>query len=73
VCRSTEHFESYGLIGAYIACTGCSTILANRRDLEAAPIDHPDPEAWQREGTFVLPGAEATDPADDDLFRIAAA
>lgn len=67
-CGSADHFEQYGLIGSYIACTQCLTILANRRDEEAAPLDV-DPEQWAREGTFVLPGAEADNPADDAPFQ----
>jgi hypothetical protein len=69
-CGSTEHLEQYGIIGLYIACE-CGTILANRRDSEAAPIDMTEEQAeeWARQGTFVLPGAEAKDPADDELFR----
>lgn len=69
-CGSTEHFESYGLIGSYIVCD-CNTILALRRDIEAAPIDMTEEEAmqWVRSGSFVLKGAEAKDPADDEMFR----
>lgn len=69
VCSSTDHLSLYGLIGSYIVCAECGTILANRRDEEAAPFDR-DPEQWADEGTFVLPGAEAEDPADDELFRV---
>lgn len=67
-CGSTDHFEQYGLIGTYIACGQCLTILANRRDEDAAPLDQ-DPEQWADEGTFVLAGAEAVDPADDEPFK----
>jgi hypothetical protein len=67
-CGSTDHFEQYGLIGIYIACAECLTILANRRDEGAAPLDL-DSTQWAREGTFVLPGAEAIDPADDTPFQ----
>ena len=67
-CGSTDHFVQYGLSGTYIACGECLTILANRRDEEAAPLDS-DPEVWADEGTFVLEGAEALDPADDVLFQ----
>jgi len=66
-CGSTEHAEQYGLIGLYIVCE-CGVVLANRRDIDAAPFSR-DPDEWQREGTFVLPGAEAADPADDAIFR----
>lgn len=69
-CGSTEHLAQYGLIGSYIVCAGCWTVLANRRFAEDAPTDHPDPERWARDGTFVLPGAEAVDPADDAEFLI---
>jgi hypothetical protein len=66
-CQSHDHFEQYGLIGTYIACSQCLTILANRRDEEAAPLDR-DPEEWAAEGTFILAGAEASDPEDDRPF-----
>jgi transcription initiation factor TFIIIB Brf1 subunit/transcription initiation factor TFIIB len=70
-CGSTEHYEGYGLIGSYIVCAGCCTVLANRRDIDAAPIDMTEDQAgqWRRDGTFVLAGAEAKDPTDDDMFK----
>lgn len=58
----------YGMIGTHVTCEGCGLILANRRDEDAAPTDHADPGAWADEGSFVTPGAEAADPADDELF-----
>lgn len=69
-CGSTEHLEQYGLLGITISCDPCGTILANRRDIATAHIDMTEEqaEAWQREGTFVLAGAEARDPADDQIF-----
>jgi hypothetical protein len=69
-CGSTDHIELYGLIGSYIVCNDCGTILANRRDIEAAPTNLTEAEAieWVKAGTFVLPGAEAEDPADDEIY-----
>ena len=69
-CRATEHFEGYGLIGYYIICTGCCAVLALRRDIDAAPITmaEAEAEAWQAAGSGVLAGAEARDPADDEIF-----
>jgi hypothetical protein len=67
-CGSQDHAEQYGIIGGYIVCTECLTTLANRRDEDAAPLDQ-DPEHWARKGTFVLLGAEAVDPADDEPFQ----
>lgn len=69
-CGSTDHIESYGLIGAYIGCNDCPTILANHRDIEAAPtnLTEAEAEAWQQAGSGVLCGAEAADPADDEIF-----
>lgn len=74
-CGSTEHVSAYGTIGSHIVCAWCCTILAVRREIEAAPTHMTEAEAeeWQREGTFVLPGAEAKDPADDALFVISSA
>ena len=71
-CGSTEHLATYGIIGSYIVCAICCALLANRRDIETAPtcMTEAEAEEWQREGTFVLPGAEAKDPADDALFLI---
>ena len=70
-CGSTDHIELYGLIGSHIVCNDCGTILANQRDIEAAPTNLTEAEAnaWANAGTFVLPGAEAADPADDEFYR----
>lgn len=72
-CGETEHYEGYGIIGSYIICCSCSTILANRRDIDAAPIEltYEQAEEWQRAGTFVLAGAEAKVAADDALYTAA--
>lgn len=69
VCGSTEHHHMYGLIGTYIMCD-CTALLANRRDIDAAPTDlsETDAEAWQRAGSGILIGAEARDPADDESY-----
>lgn len=67
-CGSTAHTEQYGVIGTYIVCDGCGLLLANRRDGQAAPLDR-DPDEWAREGTFIRPGAEAANPADDVIFQ----
>jgi hypothetical protein len=68
-CRSTAHIHMYGIIGSYIVCDPCGELLANRRDIDAAPLDHPDPEQWRREGSFVREGAEATNADDDRIYR----
>lgn len=67
-CGSPEHFEGFGIVGSYILCEGCGETLAQRFDESAAPLDCQDPEAYARERSFVLPGAEARDPADDAIF-----
>ena len=70
-CGSQKHFEQYGIQGLSITCGGCWLLLANRRDREAAPVDlrsDDEIDKWFAGGTFILPGAEATDPADDELF-----
>lgn len=71
-CGSTEHYEQYGLIGTYIGCDKCGLILALRRDIEAAPIEMTEEQAtkWVKAGSFVVLGAEAKDPADDELFTL---
>ena len=82
VCGSTEHHHMYGLSGTYIICGGkyrdprdaqlrdCGALLANRRDIDAAPtnLTETEAEAWQAAGSGVLIGAEARDPADDAMF-----
>jgi hypothetical protein len=70
-CGSTDHFEGYGICGAYILCEGCSHTLAQRFDIAACPIDLTErqAEAYARKRTWVLPGAEAKDPADDAIFH----
>ena len=82
ICGSAEHHHMYGLIGTYIICGGthhgegrardCGALLANRRDIDAAPIDLTETEAqaWQAAGSGVLIGAEARDPADDAPFGL---
>lgn len=69
-CGSKEHAEHYGMSGTSIICMDCSTILANRRDEEAADTEMNEQERqqWVMEGTFVLEGAEADDPAHDKFF-----
>lgn len=68
VCGSDDHFEGYGICGLYITCEGCGRTLAQRFDIEAVPTDCDDPEAYAAARTFVLPGAEAVDPADDQIY-----
>ena len=69
-CGSNEHSLSYGVIGTYIICNDCCTILANAPDPEAANTNLSESEvkAWVKANSFVLPGAEAKDPKDDLLF-----
>lgn len=70
-CGSIEHFAGYGLIGSFIVCDACGVLLANRRDADAAPVDLRTDEqvdAWVAAGSGVLTGAEAKDPADDEMF-----
>lgn len=69
-CGSTEHYAGYGIVGSYIVCTGCCSLLANRRDIDAAPngLTDTEAEAWAAAGSGVLAGAEAHDPADDEMF-----
>lgn len=67
-CGSDEHFSQYGLMGITISCE-CGAILAARFDEEAAPTNEPDPEAYARARSGVRPGAEARDPADDEIFQ----
>lgn len=69
-CGSTEHGMGYGLIGTHIQCEHCLLILANRRDIEAAEthLTEAEAKAWQAEGSFVVIGGEAKDPADDEMF-----
>jgi transcription elongation factor Elf1 len=70
-CNSTEHLDLYGVLGASITCAGCGSVLAWRADPEAAPIDLSDDEAdaWAAARRGIFPGAEAKDPADDELWR----
>jgi len=69
-CGSTEHFEGYGIIGAYMLCEGCGVTLAQAADVSAAPTDLSESEAvaWAAERTFVLAGAEARNPAQDAIW-----
>lgn len=71
-CGSKEHAEQYGIIGTSIICTNCLTILANKRDEQAAltGLSNDEIDQWVAEGTFVLEGAEAEDPKDDEFFTI---
>ena len=69
LCGSSEHIESFGVTGLYLLCT-CGNVLAHRFDSQAAPLDCADPEAYARERSFVLAGAEARDPADDAIYRL---
>jgi hypothetical protein len=71
-CKSTEHIESYGICGLSLICEGCGAALAGRFDEAAAPLDEPDPTAYARARSFVIPGAEASDPKDDEIFVIRA-
>lgn len=69
-CGDTDHLMLYGLLGTIVICNSCGTVLALRRDIEAAPIDMTEEQAkaWVKDGSYVLPGAEAKDPADDEMF-----
>jgi hypothetical protein len=70
-CGSNDHVGPlYGLGGSVIYCNRCPAVLANRRDIEAAPIDLTEAQAedWMWRGSGVLSGAEALDPADDEMF-----
>jgi hypothetical protein len=70
-CGGTEHYHLYGIGGSYIL-DECGTILANRRDIDAAPLglDETATLEWRRVGTFVLKGAEAKDPKDDEIYKV---
>lgn len=70
-CGSTDHFEGFGMMGAYIVCNACGTTLACRADPEAARTDLTEAEvdAWVLANTGIRPGCEAKDPADDKLWR----
>lgn len=70
-CASPEHLQHYGLAGSQIICNRCGLVLAWAVDPEAAPIDlsEDEAEAWAAARRGVRPGAEAQDPADDDLWR----
>lgn len=67
-CKSTAHIEGFGIEGLYIVCEGCGSMLAHRFDEQAAPTDCKDIDAYTAERTWVLPGAEAVDPADDEIY-----
>jgi hypothetical protein len=69
-CQSTEHFEGFGMVGAYIVCDECGQLLAQRRDQAAAHTDLTEEQAeqWANDGSGVLIGAEAENPADDEFW-----
>ena len=69
-CKSTDHIANNGISGTSLVCTECFLILAARFDREAAPLGMADDEAeaYAVKRSGVRPGAEATDPADDELF-----
>ena len=66
-CGDTEHFEGFGILGAYILCEGCGVTLAQSTDAAAARTDLTEEEAqaWADRRTWVLPGAEAKNPDHD--------
>lgn len=71
-CKSVDHIANTGIVGTSLVCAECFLILAMRFDREAAPLDMTDDdaiEAYAIERSGVRPGAEASDPADDELFR----
>lgn len=69
-CGSTDHIANTGICGTALVCENCFLILANRFDREAAPLgmDDDEAEAYALARSGVRPGAEASDPADDELF-----
>ena len=73
-CGSTKHIANTGIVGTSLVCEDCVLILAHRFDREAAPLKLSDDEAeaYALERSGVRPGAEARDPADDELFAGAA-
>lgn len=70
-CASKEHVDHYGMGGSSLICEGCGITLAIRADEAFAPIDLNDDEAeaWALARRGVLPGAEALNPADDEIWR----
>lgn len=70
-CGSQDHIANTGIVGTSLVCTECMLILAMRFDGEAAPLGMTDDEAeaYALARSGVRPGAEAVDPADDELFR----
>lgn len=71
-CKSTDHIASTGMAGTSLVCSECCLILAHRFDREAAPLDirdEDDVEAYAAARSGVRPGAEAADPADDEMFQ----
>lgn len=74
-CRSTEHVANTGITGTSLVCENCMLIIAHRFDREAAPLgmDDDEAEAYALARSGVRPGAEARDPADDELFSGTAA
>lgn len=50
-CKSTEHFEQYGLLGTSIFCE-CGHVFAFKADEEWAPPSEPDPTAWAKRHTW---------------------
>lgn len=69
-CGSKDHIGLYGLAGYVLYCNRCGVALARRRDIDAAPMSLTDDEAeaWVLAGSFVLEGAEAACPKDDEYF-----
>lgn len=69
-CGDSEHFEGFGITGAYLLCEGCGVTLAQRGDVDAAPgnMNDEQAQAWADKQTWVLPGAEAKNPEHDALW-----
>lgn len=70
-CKSPDHIANNGIVGTSLVCESCFLILAMRFDRDAAPLDIKDDdlvEAYALARSGVRPGAEAQDPADDELF-----
>ena len=75
-CRSTDHIASNGIVGTSLVCSECFLILAMHYDREAVPLgvtDDAEIEAYAAARSGVRPGAEASDPADDEYFKGGAA
>lgn len=70
-CGSRNHFEQYGICGMTLYCDQCLIPLAHRFDAEAAPTDlsYDEAEEYAKARSGILPGAEAADPADDEIYR----